>query len=301
MNRTSYSSKLLLFGEYTIILGAKALAMPLAKFGGHWAFSKQKQEMPLAQQSLFQLLQYLQQHQVDGQAGFELSLEVFQQELNRGLYFDANIPIGYGLGSSGALTAAVFDRFYCGNKISDLELLKQKLAQIESFFHGASSGIDPLICYLNEAILMESKSQLNQVRVPDWSQEKEVLFLLNTQQARQTGPLVKIFQEKCEEEYYRLRCETELAPMNDEAIHAFLQKKWSLLFDCVHEISHFQLRYFDAMIPEKFRPIWLDGLSGAAYKLKLCGAGGGGFILGFAKDWAKAKEALKDYELLKVF
>jgi mevalonate kinase len=41
-----------------------------------------------------------------------------------------------------------------------------------------------------------------------------------------------------------------------------------------------------------FKQIWLAGLSSDVYKLKLCGAGGGGFILGFAQNIEAAKAVL---------
>ncbi len=296
-----YSSKLLLFGEYTIIKGSKALAMPLANFGGCWAFDETVGVNPESKKSLAHLLQYLQDHNGNGQAGYDLSLADFKIDIEKGLYFDSNIPMGYGLGSSGALTAAVFGRYYRGEPLTDLIVLKQKLAQIEACFHGESSGIDPLICWINKAVLMQSKANLQEVKLPEWQKETGAIFLLNTQMPRQTAPLVQIFKERCKDEYYDLRCQTELGPLNDDAIHAFLQSNWTLLYECIHEIGHFQFRYFDAMIPAEFRTLWLDGLSSDLYKLKLCGAGGGGFILGFTPNWSKTKEVLTKYELLRLF
>ena len=41
-------------------------------------------------------------------------------DLQNGMYFDSSIPQGYGVGSSGALVAAFYDR-YAFNKITVLE------------------------------------------------------------------------------------------------------------------------------------------------------------------------------------
>ncbi|MEM8908181.1 MAG: mevalonate kinase, partial [Bacteroidota bacterium] len=188
-----------------------------------------------------------------------------------------------------------------GEQTEDLGQLKAHLARIEACFHGASSGIDPLICLLQVAILMESKQVLQRVDLPDGQQLGGTIFLLNTHLPRKTAPLVQLFQEKCKSPYYDRRCQSELAPLTDNAIHAFLNPQWSLLFEWIHEIGHFQYRYFIEMIPEAFRPVWLDGLSDDLYKLKLCGAGGGGFILGFTEDWAKTQIALAAYDLIPVF
>ena len=55
------------------------------------------------------------------------------------------------------------------------------------------------------------------------------------------------------------------------------------------------------MIPQQFHEIWQKGLETNDYYLKLCGSGGGGYILGFTQDLEKAKKALKDYNLEVVY
>ena len=44
-----------------------------------------------------------------------------------------------------------------------------------------------------------------------------------------------------------------------------------------------------------------NGINTNDYYLKLCGSGGGGFILGFTEDYQKAQESLKDYKLELVY
>ena len=58
---------------------------------------------------------------------------------------------------------------------------------------------------------------------------------------------------------------------------------------------------FKPMIPTKFHELWKHGIETNDYYLKLCGSGGGGYILGFTEDLDKAKKALKDYELEVVY
>jgi len=55
------------------------------------------------------------------------------------------------------------------------------------------------------------------------------------------------------------------------------------------------------MIPEQFHALWSKGLETNEYYLKLCGSGGGGYILGFTEDFEKAKIALEDYRLEVVY
>ena len=50
------------------------------------------------------------------------------------------------------------------------------------------------------------------------------------------------------------------------------------------------------MIPKKFLKLWKKGLSTNDYIFKLCGSGGGGFLLGFTLDIKKTFKTLKDYK-----
>jgi mevalonate kinase len=55
------------------------------------------------------------------------------------------------------------------------------------------------------------------------------------------------------------------------------------------------------MIPKEFRAIWKQGIETNDYYLKLCGSGGGGYILGFAQDFEKAQKALQGHRLEVVY
>ena len=59
------------------------------------------------QQQLPSFKQYLEKH---GLIEW-IDTDAFAQNLSKGLYFDANIPTGYGVGSSGALCAAILSKF----------------------------------------------------------------------------------------------------------------------------------------------------------------------------------------------
>ena len=51
------------------------------------------------------------------------------------------------------------------------------------------------------------------------------------------------------------------------------------------------------MIPKNVERLWEKGLETNAYYLKLCGSGGGGFVLGFTEDLEKAKTMLEGHNL----
>ena len=61
------------------------------------------------------------------------------------------------------------------------------------------------------------------------------------------------------------------------------------------------LNNFKPMIPAKFHDLWKTGLETNDYYLKLCGSGGGGYMLGFTEDIDKAQKALSDYKLEVVY
>src|SRR5690606_29823162 len=111
-------------------------------------------------ESLRRFTAHLEQLQAEQPELVTFNLELLQQDIDRGMYFDSSIPQGYGVGSSGALVAAIYDK-YANNKITVLEnLTREKLlqlkavfSQMESFFHGKSSGLDPLNSYLSLPIL----------------------------------------------------------------------------------------------------------------------------------------------------
>jgi len=239
-----YHGKLLLLGEYTILRGSQGLALPLDLFSGFWS----KEGADPAPGILNKIVDYL----VENPFPFELDLARFRKDIKEGWHFNSNIPFGYGAGSSGALTAGIYDR-YAVDKTVELSQLKKELGLIEGFFHGASSGIDPLICYLNQSVLLRGKKELEVVEnMPDYRNQ---FFLIDTGISRKTAPLVNIFLEKSKEVNYRERCDAELIPAVDEAIAAFFASDQESLFEQWHEISFFQYKYFQEMIPASFRQV----------------------------------------------
>ena len=294
-----YTSKLLLFGEHSVIKGSQALAMPLPHFYGSW--EKAKEDVQKVQMSLPAFANHLEDLQHKNELLCELDIPHFKSELKEGLFFESNIPTGYGVGSSGALCAAVYDVF-CKNKLEKIEpnflQLKKIFAQLESYFHGSSSGTDPLICFVEKTLLLESKEN---IRTVDFQSKDDFeLFLLDTKISRQTGPFVNLFLGKCKNDHYFSRLQSEYIPDVDEAISAFLTQNVNVLFEKIHAIGYYQFKYFLEMIPTDFRGVWLNGLASDSFKLKLCGAGGGGFLLGITFDFEKTKRELKDYHLIKI-
>ena len=60
-------------------------------------------------------------------------------------------------------------------------------------------------------------------------------------------------------------------------------------------------KYFKPMIPVELYPIWKRGFETNTYYFKLCGSGGGGYILGFTQDLKAAQKSLDGYPLEVVY
>jgi mevalonate kinase len=73
------------------------------------------------------------------------------------------------------------------------------------------------------------------------------------------------------------------------------------LFTNIKQLSKVVLGNFKPMIPQQFHQLWQKGLDTGDYYLKLCGSGGGGYILGFTEDYNKTKTILKNYKLELVY
>ncbi len=292
MNEIFYS-KVLLFGEYSIIRDSMALAVPYNQYQGFLSFNLSNPEIDT---ELLALYQYLKNR---GKLLLDFQLEKFNSDIRSGLYFNSTIPKGYGIGSSGALVAALYSKYGDG-KIGDIKVLKSFFSEVESHFHGASSGLDPLISYLNTPIIIK-EGKIEPVKIPDFKLGNGGIFLLNTGRDRRTEPLVNLFLEKCKSDDFSALCSTVLNPITDACIKSFLKSDVRSLYEFFREISDFQFRHFNPMIPKNFQPLWREGLKSEDYYIKLCGAGGGGFLMGITKDIEKVKTVLKNIEIRPVF
>ena len=305
-----FYSKILLFGEYGIIQDSKGLSIPYNFYNGALKSDENPtEEAKKSNESLVKFVAYLKQLQTEQPELVTFNIEVLQNDVNNGMYFDSSIPQGYGVGSSGALVAAIYDK-YATNKITVLEnLTREKLLQLkaifsnmESFFHGKSSGLDPLNSYLSLPILINSKDNIEAAGIPSQSTTgKGAVFLLDSGIVGETAPMVSIFMENLKDQGFRNMLKSQFIKYTDSCVENFLQGDIKSLFKNTKELSKVVLNNFKPMIPEQFHQIWQNGIETNDYYLKLCGSGGGGYILGFTQDLEKAKESLKDYKLEVVY
>lgn len=308
-----FYSKILLFGEYGIIQDSMGLSIPYRAFRGEFKFTGEPtKDQVKSTGSLKKFANYIRTLSKNNKLNCEIDVEAFDRDIADGVYFDSTIPQGFGVGSSGALVAAVYDK-YAKNKIDsreniakgDILELKKIFGSLEAHFHGKSSGIDPLICYLKLPILIKSKSELGTVGIPESKPDSVegagAIFLLNSGQPGETQPMVNIFMERMKNEGFRNMIKKEFKKYNDECIKAFLNGDSKPLFKNLKSLSSLILDNFKPMIPKTFHSLWEKGLESNAYYLKLCGSGGGGFVLGFTQDLEKAQLLLKDHELEVIY
>ena len=305
-----FYSKILLFGEYGIIKDSKGLSIPYNFYNGALKVDENpSQEALKSNESLKRFAAYLERLQSEQPELVTFNLELLIADVERGMYFDSSIPQGYGVGSSGALVAAIYDK-YAQDKITVLEnLTREKLlqlktifSQMESFFHGKSSGLDPLNSYLSIPILINSKDNIEATGIPSQSAEgKGAVFLLDSGIVGETAPMVNIFMENLKDQGFRSMLKNQFVKYTDLCVENFLGGDKKSLFSNTKKLSKIVLNNFKPMIPEQFHGIWQNGIDSNDYYLKLCGSGGGGYILGFTEDLEKAKASLKDYKLEVVY
>jgi mevalonate kinase len=305
-----FYSKILLFGEYGIIRDSKGLSIPYNFYNG--ALKKEANPSLEAINSnghLKRFVVYLEKLQNEQPELVTFDLQTLNEDVASGMFFDSSIPQGYGVGSSGALVAAIYDK-YAQQKITVLEnLTREKLltlktifSQMESFFHGKSSGLDPLNSYLSIPILINSKDNIEATGIPTQSFDgKGAVFLLDSGIVGETAPMVTIFMENLKDKGFRSMLKNQFVKYTDACVENFLGGDMKSLFENTKHLSKVVLNNFKPMIPEQFHGIWQEGLDSNDYYLKLCGSGGGGYILGFTKDLEKAKAALKDFKLEVVY
>jgi len=307
MSAPLFYSKILLFGEYGIIKNSKGLSIPYNFYKGGLKLGDLSIEIVKeSNENLSIFRDYLLK--IDNSIVL-FDFNKMNDDLSKGMYFDSTIPQGYGIGSSGALVAAFYDR-YAENKITVLEnltkdkiiILKNIFSKMESHFHGKSSGLDPLNSYLSLPILIRSKNQIETTGIPFQSSTgKGTVFLLDSGKSSETAPMVDIFFNSMKNKNYSKIIREDFIRITDSCVDNFLEGNFKSLFLDIRNLSKVVLDNFKPMIPKNFHNIWAKGIESNDYFLKLCGSGGGCYILGFSEDFKKAKSALKDYKLEVVY
>lgn len=283
MNKENYfPSKLLLAGEYTILQGSYGLAIPWSANYCTWAYDPQA-----VPDELSRFFDFIKTHE---KLSTCINSSRFRSELDNGLYLKSNIPYGYGLGSSGALCAAILNRFGTLD-LKDIGTITDVLRALESYFHGQSSGLDPLVSFYNAAILKrQDQFEFQDLDISRFLFQYKIK-LIDSRQERNTKSLVAIFKSNLTDPQYALHMR-EMSQYNESFINELLNISDNGLIEQWKNISKLSLTVFRKMIPETLIPFWTRGLTENAYYLKLCGAGGGGLFLVMVLDEVAFSKAI---------
>jgi len=311
-----FYAKILLFGEYSILCDSMGLTIPYTHFRGELSFINDDKytdyDFAVSSNKLLrEFAAYIRKLSDEGRLLCDFDIDAFEEDIRHSLYFESTIPQGYGIGSSGALVAALYEKYVPGHvsgtkRIPKVEILKLKeiFSQLESYFHGTSSGMDPLNCYVKHPLLIHNRKDICMVGIPrNKHDQKGAIFLINTGNPGKTSPLVNLFLDKCKVDDFMSRVRLEMIPLNDACIKSLIKGETKKFFSNLRELSGFLYDNLAPMIPETFKKIWRYGLESNSFYLKLCGSGGGGFLLGFTDDFEKAKEELHNMnvEIIPVY
>ena len=291
--RDRYYSKVILFGEYSMIFDATALMIPLKRFSAQWQFpqSRNRAASLTSNQSLKRFRQYLVEK---GCLSNLFDLQAFEKDLDEGLFLASNVPSGYGLGSSGTLVAAVYDR-YALQKTEDYLQLKTLFGQMESHFHGSSSGIDPLQCYLGQPFKITPKGV--ELISDDFLKKDIHICLIDTKIKSNTKPLVNHFKEQRENPEFLNRFQSEYVPCVTTCINSMIEGNKELFFESLKQLTKGQMEFLRPMITDNTLDLFAADFD-FHFGVKISGSGGGGYVLGFTDDVQKASDLLKDFEVI---
>ena len=294
MDKNFYYSKILLFGEYGIMLNSDALSIPFKKFSGYLQKSNLvSNEQRISNKKMIELYNYIIKNESLSEI---INFQIFKNDIDSGLYFNSNIPIASGLGSSGALVSSIINK-YSKIDLSSIqnEELKKIMSIIESKFHGNSSGFDPLVSFFNKPIMLSAGNikLLDNLKFPNFK-----IYLIDSEISSSTSEMIELFNQKQNQKDFLSVFNSSFIKITNECIYNLMFSS-DHFKDSIKNLSETTFENMNEMIPESINEIWQEGLQSNKYFLKLCGSGGGGFFLAF--DFENIlKDKLSSFNLIEV-
>ena len=170
---------------------------------------------------------------------------------------------------------------------------------MEAFYHGKSSGTDPLISFFDTAIKFDADAGIQLLPNLETKLENYSLILIDSGQPRAGKKYIQWFMEKVNEKEFKSVVLDKLMPATQSCIDALLTSAELDLINSFSTISSIQAEYMTKMIPNNMKKLWVEGSRLNDLYLKICGAGGGGFFIGLLKNDAQINELkkFKNYSL----
>jgi mevalonate kinase len=273
----SFPSKILLFGEYLVLKGGQAISIPYKKFSLQKTFVEKSNKA-----YLIKFFEFISSNEI-----FKNRIsEQLKVDIENGLHFESNIPVGYGLGSSGAIVALIYDHYILEKKNELLEV-KFELGQLENFFHNNSSGVDPLTSYIQMPIHIssdESSILCHEISLASF-------YLHDSGIKRNAKVAIDHFVNLSRAELFQNEL-MKLSILNNSIIQNLIDQK-SILSQ-MQQFSKIQLELFSDFIPEPTKKLWEYGIHSETYWMKLCGAGMGGMFLVYSETSQDLFESIMD-------
>ncbi len=273
----------MLVGEYGVVTGGSALTIPFHRFHAQVRSTTsiprgKEKEVSESISYLKRIYQYIDDLP-KGNFHAGADMELFYSKLEN-YWLELNIPVGYGLGSSGAVSAAIYDLFFPECRTLPLSSQKEDLAAIESFFHGKSSGVDALTCFIGKPLYFTPDGTIQITAFnPLEIRGGYRFFLLDSGMQFKTGPLVEYYLKQMEESGFASSIRSEYLVINQKLIETLLGEREADPGLLMRVLADYQYTHFRKMIPENMLDLWIEGQVSSEYHLKLNGSGGG-FMLG---------------------
>lgn len=294
-----HPAKVVLFGEYSVLLGSASLGIPYRAYGAAPGTGTANPEQPAlspveSHQSLERFAGYL----LDRGPVFHtvLDLSRLSRDIGNGLYLHSTIPPQRGLGSSAALCAALFER-YRRKSLHDWPSLKGILGKMESYFHGTSSGFDPLISLLDRPLWLTQRGKMKirpfSTRLLRFSE----IYLADLGCPSGTGHLVGGFLERHTRAGRPSAWGQALATVTERCIEGLMNEDVTGFLAGLRTLSRMQAEGLPGLVPDQAMDLWKEGLASSSYTMKLCGSGGGGYFLVFVHNPRRAMQVLRDVPL----
>lgn len=262
-----YPAKVLLFGEYTVLFGGSALAIPYPTFSGQWKYDTA--ESPAIRELLDHLKNIAESlHAV-------VNVTALEAAIASGLYFRSNIPLGMGLGSSAALSAAVYD-LVAVEIPESLENVRSDLAMIEALYHGKSSGLDALVSFVGSPV--ELRNGHAKICRPFVS--PTYIYLVSSGERRSADGLIAWYKDQLLEDQFGDKMQA-LVKASTRSIRHFIDGDLEL--SDISVISEIQWKHLRPLISDRVAPAWQAAFLSEQVSMKICGAGGGGYYLLFSE------------------
>ena len=252
-------------------MNSDALAIPFSYYSGSWRAGV-RSDYP------FDLEEWIGHLSSLKDEDFVLDVNRMHLDFENHIRFVSNIPQGGGLGSSGGVTAAFYDRYVYSEKTLEENLsdIRDTLSHMESYFHGDSSGVDPLVSLTDKSyVSFEGRGALHDLKIPN----SLSLHVILTNTDRQTASLIEFFKESMATPKFAKRIHDELIPAVHQFVSAWGDGRVSDVEKAFTVIGNIEYEIFKPMVTKEIKPLWRQSLESEEFSIKLCGAGGGGAYL----------------------